>query len=66
MQKFLKRWIKVINQKILGYLLFYIEDVGKRKEAFQMLDKRAKEKPVSFAGQHRRRLTTLGNRREAV
>ena len=63
MQKFLKRWIKVINQKILGYILFYIEDVGKRKEAFRLLNKSVKEKPVRT---HRQRYTSLDDGRQAV
>jgi len=55
MKKYLNftRWIKLITQKVLGYLLFYIDDPKKRKEAFLLLNKQAKEKPVSLAGHHR-------------
>jgi hypothetical protein len=54
MSKTIFEVIKILSKKVLGYLLFYIDDPKKRKEAFLLLNKQAKEKPVSLAGQHRR------------
>lgn len=54
MKRLYKRWLNLIRLKLLGYLLFFMDDVGKRQEAFKMLNKQAKEKPVSLAGHHRR------------
>jgi len=61
MQK-LKRWIKVLSQKVLGYLLFYVEDVGKRKQAYEILNQK-KEKPVQA---HRQQLTIFDIQRVVV
>ena len=65
MKKYLNftRWIKLITQKVLGYLLFYIDDPKKRKEAFHLLNKQAKEKPVQA---HRRQQTLFDDVRAVV
>jgi hypothetical protein len=53
MSKTIFEVIKILSKKVLGYLLFYIDDPKKRKEAFHLLNKQ-KEKPVSLTGHHRR------------
>lgn len=44
----------------MGYLLFFMDDVGKRKEAYRALD-RQKEKPVTFAGGNGQRKRLINN-----
>jgi hypothetical protein len=54
------RWFILISQKVMGYLLFFMDDVGKRKEAYRALD-RQKEKPVTFAGGNGQRKRLINN-----
>ncbi|HRW35479.1 MAG TPA: hypothetical protein P5107_10535 [Thermotogota bacterium] len=65
MQK-LKRWIRVLSTRVLGYLLFYMDDPEKRKEAYEVFNHKKKRKPVTLAGQYGQQTLFNMDRRAVV